>query len=669
MKLRGLNFKYLLGFLFLTARVFGVTPMVEYNDLVAGQGDSGFRDGTFVSALFHSPSGLVVNQDASKLFVADTANNRIRVIQLDNNNNVQTLAGVGQAGMKDGPLLQATFNQPSLLTFLAPDKLLVYEKGNHCFRLLNLAQNSTALLSMKLVNGEKVNSIEDVAGMAFMPDENSVYFTQPTIHSVSRFNLSTGVLIPGLIQGISQPFAICRYRDHLCVGDYLSGSVFQVEFNSNTQTTSASLTDIGLGLGTEVASLETMGNILYGISLKKGLVQISPAEGAGPVKLMSGNGNFIMNGIDNFLTDLLSSSDLTPTLVSDPQDEKRFFLSLPNKNLIISVRDYRFEKYENLLDEEPWNFLTANGITDFDYPTGKPPKTFRILLVGASQLSQVPPEDVAAMKMSPRPLDRMDTIPKKLELILNSVAALSDEPVHFQVLTLSHSGSSDFILPTWPYAYVPKLMETYDVDLCFVLMTSANLTYQAYHFTPSKLDGTPGSELSELDDEFLLKSTGEKMSQSKMLEYFGKLMKKHSWGEDQPLEKLLGDPDLREVLVEMLGRPYQMMVEKIKSDEKAQSKKRSFYVCFLPMGSVGGGVDGANEAQRDFWKDVCEQKGLGFLDLTDPFNALKMSFYPVSEDIWAFHLLHDGHTLVAGVLADELIRQKLIPLNITFGNR
>ncbi|HJT24982.1 MAG TPA: hypothetical protein VJ873_10420, partial [bacterium] len=82
--------------------VFGLSPMGYYNSLVAGNAEQGFKDGKFYEAQFKQPSGLVVDDSGSRLFVADWANQRVRVVYLREENRVETLAGTGVAGNGDG---------------------------------------------------------------------------------------------------------------------------------------------------------------------------------------------------------------------------------------------------------------------------------------------------------------------------------------------------------------------------------------------------------------------------------------------------------------------------------------------------------------------------------------------------------------------------------------
>lgn len=70
----------------------------------------GFADGLAGSAMFDTPLGIAVWQD-SKLLVADSGNRRLRVVELDG--RVTTLAGDGSYGLRDGTLGAASFVQPT----------------------------------------------------------------------------------------------------------------------------------------------------------------------------------------------------------------------------------------------------------------------------------------------------------------------------------------------------------------------------------------------------------------------------------------------------------------------------------------------------------------------------------------------------------------------------
>ena len=84
------------------------TPQVE---TIAGNGVPGFADGDALKARFNTPTGLALSNDGRLLYVADTNNMRIRVVNLDTR-TVETLSGSGDIGALDGPFFQSSFSQP-----------------------------------------------------------------------------------------------------------------------------------------------------------------------------------------------------------------------------------------------------------------------------------------------------------------------------------------------------------------------------------------------------------------------------------------------------------------------------------------------------------------------------------------------------------------------------
>jgi sugar lactone lactonase YvrE len=62
---------------------------------VVGSGEIGLKDGGFDRAQFHQPQGLALSRDGRKLYVADTENHALRVIDLEAR-SVETLAGSGR---------------------------------------------------------------------------------------------------------------------------------------------------------------------------------------------------------------------------------------------------------------------------------------------------------------------------------------------------------------------------------------------------------------------------------------------------------------------------------------------------------------------------------------------------------------------------------------------
>ncbi|MGI8555291.1 MAG: hypothetical protein ACR2LT_02900 [Pyrinomonadaceae bacterium] len=135
-------------------------------ELIAGvENQKGFRDGAAKNALFNAPVGVTVSDD--KIFVADTYNDRIRVIE---NGNVTTLAG-GTEGFADGFGSDAKFDTPCGLAILRGGEIVVADAKNRRLRVVE--QNG----KVWTLTGDGKANLKDG-----LPDEAE--FVQPTAVSV-----------------------------------------------------------------------------------------------------------------------------------------------------------------------------------------------------------------------------------------------------------------------------------------------------------------------------------------------------------------------------------------------------------------------------------------------------------------------------------------------------
>jgi len=107
---------------------------------VAGSGVAGFADGYATTAQFNEPYGMALDA-AGNLYVADSGNHRIRMI--DPVGNVTTLAGSGVGGFLDGNAATALFNQPNGVELDAAGNLYVADSGNHRIRMVDTYGNVT----------------------------------------------------------------------------------------------------------------------------------------------------------------------------------------------------------------------------------------------------------------------------------------------------------------------------------------------------------------------------------------------------------------------------------------------------------------------------------------------------------------------------------------------
>lgn len=109
-------------------------------EIVAGiDGKQGYADGDAKSAQFLAPVGIAFGD--GKIFVADTYNDRIRVI--DESGRVSTLAG-GKRGFADGTGAEAAFDTPCGLAF-ANGRLYVADAGNRRVRMIESDGRTTTI--------------------------------------------------------------------------------------------------------------------------------------------------------------------------------------------------------------------------------------------------------------------------------------------------------------------------------------------------------------------------------------------------------------------------------------------------------------------------------------------------------------------------------------------
>jgi DNA-binding beta-propeller fold protein YncE len=148
---------------------------------IAGQaGTSGKTEGGANKSLFSGPRGVAVDKKA--IYVADTGNDVIRKIDI-NTLETSTIAGTGEEGDKDGPALQAQFNNPGAIctdgTFL-----YVLDADNHSIRKMDL--NANTVTKLTLVNGH-IGS-----GCALTSDGKQLYFSDTTENAVEVVDTTSG---------------------------------------------------------------------------------------------------------------------------------------------------------------------------------------------------------------------------------------------------------------------------------------------------------------------------------------------------------------------------------------------------------------------------------------------------------------------------------------------
>ena len=96
---------------------------------------SGFANGSTTTARFRSPRGIALAADG-RVFVADTENQRIRVISADGA-TISTYAGDGVEGFADGSTSTAQFDTPTDVVVTSDGRVFVTDTGNNRIRVIS----------------------------------------------------------------------------------------------------------------------------------------------------------------------------------------------------------------------------------------------------------------------------------------------------------------------------------------------------------------------------------------------------------------------------------------------------------------------------------------------------------------------------------------------------
>jgi hypothetical protein len=628
--------------------VHAIEPMEYFNSFVAGERHPGFRDGLFTRALFASPEGLAIDSTGSKLYVADGSNHRIRVVDLENGNEVSTLVGSNVASNDDGSFDKASFTHPSRLVFVSPTELVVYDSGSSMVRAIDLSSKTVKTLAKTLTAFD----------MVYDPQVDLLYFSQPNEKKLVRLDMKTGkvaTLLDGDTQ-VTQPMALCFYQGAIYVADGPTSKVYQVKIIENKDPKLVGVSLNYLGQGDHILGLVTSDNILY--ALQAGVVPLARIGNTTlPVQLATHWGFLDDESIGGFKPMMNLQPGDVVGFASSPSEPRKLYIakSLEYSYGIISVKDYHFD--------ETWKAAgppgsTTNGegpVMDFAYPLVKPKGTFRILLSGDSRTNISP-------ALSPGSDygngwfyggDRMATMGKQLEFFLNSEAAARGIRTHFEVLEWNRAGHS---FTSYCYFEIPPLVKKYNVDMVLGLVGTTG--YENFYEEPINKEGVPKVEI---DYEYILKPLSQRLqtpASKDLYERWKKRVNRNTDKDAYPGQEAFNqfvcnaDDDMMKDLITMSGDRLKLTVDQYNSNGPV--KTAFFYV---------PGFDQEDDCMSPFWVNLCQKYNFQFLDLTDSFNSMRLGYYPVWTRCCSDHYTAYGDRLIGYLLARDLIDEHLIPFD------
>ncbi|XP_066933163.1 NHL repeat-containing protein 2-like [Clytia hemisphaerica] len=170
---------------------------------VAGS-TQGFRDGFGHEAHFQHIAGILLDPELEMLYIADSGNNRIRVMYLSNY-KVDTIAGLSSKGFVDQSVLSSHFNNPQSLALMR-DKdskraLFVSDTDNHAIRVIHLESDNTGDVKTIAGGNKGFKDGYKLNARFYFPTQITidslgqyVYISDHYNHAIRRLEISSGLV-------------------------------------------------------------------------------------------------------------------------------------------------------------------------------------------------------------------------------------------------------------------------------------------------------------------------------------------------------------------------------------------------------------------------------------------------------------------------------------------
>jgi outer membrane protein OmpA-like peptidoglycan-associated protein len=173
----------------------------------AGSGFEGFKDGNALEARFKSPNGLAVDAYGN-VYVADSRNHRIRKITVDG--KVVTIAGTGFSGNSVGKGTRSLLNWPAGVAVDKNGNVYIADYGNHCIKKL-LPNGDLILLAGKGIPGYKDGKAEEALFNnpigVYVDYTNNLFIIESKNHTIRKIDTE------GMVSTVAGKGGIPGFRD------------------------------------------------------------------------------------------------------------------------------------------------------------------------------------------------------------------------------------------------------------------------------------------------------------------------------------------------------------------------------------------------------------------------------------------------------------------------
>ncbi len=121
------------------------------------------------------------------------------------------------------------------------------------------------------------------------------------------------------------------------------------------------------------------------------------------------------------------------------------------------------------------------------------------------------------------------------------------------------------------------------------------------------------------------------------------------------------NPDLHDMMLEFYGKSYDVLNRKLSAmrTSDGNTPKLMLVYTFTERGWI-------QHYDTDLWIEASKKYGIPYLDLNPETTALHLSYFPLTEE--GTHFDPDGITFFSRLIANDLIRDKLIPWDKASGN-